>query len=156
MHAGLLALSLMLSQVPPVLLLCVPGDGTTVCYCKQGVASACELLAEGDAEALKGILRLAAVVKAAQAMKEAEEKSADAVDAGCGGGQSPSDDLDQAKCTGQEHHIISKTVLRALERHSVLRGLYRYRDPRFVARAKDLKAHCGWQDWLRNIDRSCD
>ncbi len=35
----------------------------------------------------------------------------------------------------------------------MLKHLYRYRDPRFVAKAKDLKAHCGWQDWHRNLDR---
>jgi hypothetical protein len=34
-----------------------------------------------------------------------------------------------------------------------LKGLYQYRDPRFLAQAKDLKAHCGYQDWHRKIDK---
>jgi len=148
MHAGLLALSLVLSQVPPIPLPCAPSDSTVVCGCKQGSESACAALAEGDAEALKAILRLAATVKAADEL----QKATVSVDTGCGVGQSPQQDDDQAKCTGQEHHIISMTVWKALERHRVLRGLYRYRDPRFVAQAKDLKAHCGWQGWHRNTD----
>jgi hypothetical protein len=80
-------------------------------------------------------------------------KSTDVVDTGCGTSQSPEQDDEQAKCTGQDHHIISKIVWRALEEHLVLKGLYKYRDPRFVAQAKDLKAHCGWQHWHRDIDR---
>ena len=43
-------------------------------------------------------------------------------------------------------------VWEELRDHDVLRGLYRYRDPRFVVRAKDLNAHCGYQDWHRKID----
>jgi hypothetical protein len=41
----------------------------------------------------------------------------------------------------------------ALQEHLVLRGLYRYRDPRFVAQAKDMKAHCGYQRWHMDLDR---
>ena len=74
------------------------------------------------------------------------------MDTGCGAGQSPNDDDDQAKCTGQFHHIISKRVWRALQENDALHGLYRYRDPRFVAQAKDLKAHCGWWGWHQKLD----
>ncbi len=157
MHVGLLALSLLLSQapvaqVPVVALPCFPGDSTLVCHCKQGFVDSCAALAEADLAALRGLLRTAEMVKAAQGEAEkVKEKSTDVVDTGCGAGQDPNDD-DQGKCTGQDHHIISMTVWTALNEHDVLRGLYRYRDPRFVAQANDLKAHCGWQDWHRKID----
>jgi len=152
MHAGLLALSLLLSQVPPVLLPCVPSDSTTVCFCKQGMASACETLANSEPETLKGILRLAAMAKAAQEKEQAKEKAADAVDTGCGGGSKDPHEDDKEKCTGQLHHIISMKVWKELERHLVLKGRYSYRDDRFTTRAKDLKSHCGYQNWHRQVD----
>jgi hypothetical protein len=95
-----------------------------------------------------------------QAVRQVEEergaasapKSTDSVDTGCGSSQSPEQDDEQAKCTGQEHHIISKTVWKELQYRPMLKHQYRYRDPRFVAKAKDLKAHCGYQDWHRKLD----
>lgn len=147
-----LALSLLLSQVPVVPLPCLPSDGSVVCTCKQGMASACAALAGEDEETLRGILRAAAAVKAAQEAKKAQEKGNAAVDTGCGNGQDPNRDDGKQKCTGQLHHIISKTVWIALDAHKVLHGQYRYRDQRFVARAKDLNSHCGWQDWHRSLD----
>jgi hypothetical protein len=57
------------------------------------------------------------------------------------------------KLTGQKHHPISKKVHEALENHPKLRGNYRYRDPRFVAQAKDLGAHNGYQDWHIALDK---
>jgi hypothetical protein len=39
-----------------------------------------------------------------------------------------------------------------LEEHLTLRGLYKPRDPRFVTRAVDEQAHCGYQDWHRKVD----
>jgi hypothetical protein len=155
MHGPLLALGLLLSQVPPMLLPCVPGDSTVVCKCKQGTPAVCAELAKVDPEALKGILRLAAMAQAAQESGKAnsKEKSADVVDAGgCGSGQDPNDDDAKQKCTGQLHHIVGMTVWKTLEVHRLLRGHYTYRDPRFVARAKDLQAHGGWQEWHRAID----
>jgi hypothetical protein len=85
----------------------------------------------------------------AEKAKGAESKAPTVDSTGCGSGQDPNE---KQECTGQRHHIISKTVWYALEKHSLLRGKYTYRDPRFVARAKDLDAHCGWQDWHRNLD----
>jgi hypothetical protein len=69
-----------------------------------------------------------------------------------GSGQDPNE---KQECTGQWHHIISKTVWYGtqLESHDVLRGKYSYRDSRFVTQAKDLKAHCGWEGWHRKVDR---
>ena len=72
-----------------------------------------------------------------------------AVNPSCGSGQDPSE---KQECTGQLHHIISMKVWRALNDHHILRGQYSYRDPRFISRAKDLKAHCGWEHWHREID----
>src|SRR5512140_105502 len=158
MHVGFLTLSLLLSQapvpqVPVVALPCLPGDSTLVCHCKAGFVDSCAALAEADLAALRGLLRAAEMVKAAQEEGEkAKAKSTDVVDTGCGTGQDPNND-DQTKCEGQLHHIISKAVWRALKEHLVLRGLYQYRDPHFVVQAKDLKAHCGYQHWHRDIDR---
>jgi hypothetical protein len=152
MHAAFLVLGILLSQVPPVLLPCVPGDSTVVCKCKQGTPAACAELATVNPEALKGILRMAAMAQAAQEAGKAKEKAADAADTGCGGGQEPHDD-EKTKCTGQWHHIISMTVWKALERHPVLKGQYTYRDSRFITHAKDVKAHCGWEGWHRRVDR---
>jgi len=151
MHVGFLALSLLLSQgpVPVVPLPCAPGELSVVCQCKQGFAQACQTLAVQSLDKLRDILLAAEMAKAVQ--EKAKEGSTDVVDTGCGTGQDPNDD-DQSKCTGQDHHIIDMAVWTALNEHDVLRGLYRYRDPRFVAQAKDLKAHCGYQDWHRKVD----
>ena len=56
-------------------------------------------------------------------------------------------------CKGQEHHPISRPVARELSRHPTLKGLFAPRDPRFVARALDEKAHCGYQTWHREVDK---
>lgn len=150
--APLLTLLLFISQAPVVPLPCTPGELTVVCNCKQGMASACAALAGTDEEALKNILRMAVIAKAAEEAKK-REGAGTAVDTGCGSGQDPNGDDGKQKCTGQAHHLISKTVWLALENHDLLRGRYRYRDARFVARAKNLEAHCGWQDWHRNLDQ---
>ncbi len=55
-------------------------------------------------------------------------------------------------CKGQFHHGISRQVHNALEESDTLKGLYRFRDPRFVTRAKDLASHNGYQTWHRNLD----
>jgi len=146
-------LALILSQVPPVVLPCVPGDSTVVCKCKQATPAACAELAKVDPEVLKGILRLAVMAQAAQEAERAQEADrakAQIIDStGCGSGQDP---REKQECAGQWHHIISKTVWYALEQHRVLKGKYTYRDRRFVAQGKDLKAHCGYQDWHRDLD----
>ena len=148
MHAVFLAVTLFLSEVPSVPVPCNPEvDNTVVCKCKGGAIAACDALAKTYPETLKGILRMAAMAKAAQ---EAEKAKAQVVDSiGCGSGQDPNE---KQECTGQWHHIISKAVWYALEQHRVLKGKYTYRDRRFAAQGKDLKAHCGYQDWHRDLD----
>jgi hypothetical protein len=153
MRGVVLALGLLLAQVPAVPIPCNPEvDNTVVCKCKQGSPAACDALAKTYPETLKGILRLAAMAKAAQEIGKtgAKEKAADVVDTGCGSGQDPNE---KQECTGQSHHIISMTVWLALERNPSLRGHYTYRDPRFVTQAKDLKAHCGYEGWHRRVDK---
>ena len=56
-------------------------------------------------------------------------------------------------CKGQEHHLISRPIAKALEDHATLKGLYKPRDPRFVLRAKDEQSHCGYQQWHRAVDK---
>jgi hypothetical protein len=54
--------------------------------------------------------------------------------------------------TGQLHHAISKKPFRALEKHPILKGIYSYRDPSWVTRAKDLAAHNGYDTPHRKLD----
>jgi hypothetical protein len=55
-------------------------------------------------------------------------------------------------CNGQNHHVISQPIAKALEDHRTLHGLYEPRDERFVAKAKDKESHCGYQEWHRKVD----
>jgi len=148
-HDGMLAglsllVALWVAQIP-----CAPNDLSIVCQCKEGSPSACAALEVVNPELARDILRLLTMAKAAKDAKQATEKSTGAtVDSGCG--EPPGDD--DKKCVGQEHHLISKLVFEALEK-SNLKGVYHYRDPRFVARAADQKAHCGYEGWHRNLDR---
>jgi hypothetical protein len=66
--------------------------------------------------------------------------------------ESAADCSEPQECKGQLHHIISRPIAEALDRHKTLRGLYKPRDPRFVSRAVDEKAHCGYQQWHRDVD----
>jgi hypothetical protein len=56
------------------------------------------------------------------------------------------------KCTGQWHHGITKQIHTELEKHPLLKGLYKYRDNRFVTQAIDKAAHKGWQKWHRAME----
>ena len=56
-------------------------------------------------------------------------------------------------CKGQNHHVISRPIAKALKDHETLGGLYTPRDERFVAKAKDKESHCGYQDWHRKVDQ---
>jgi hypothetical protein len=116
-----------------------------VCSCKQGVASACEALRQTEPELAN---RLEAAFQAARKVEESTREAAETLQAqtesSCGSDEPP--------CKGQWHHIISKTIFRALEEHETLRGQYTARDPRFVSRAVDEQSHCGYQSWHRDID----
>lgn len=64
-----------------------------------------------------------------------------------------SDCSEPIQCTGQLHHIISRPIAKALAKHRTLKGQYKARDKRFVSRAVDEKAHCGYQQWHRDVDK---
>jgi hypothetical protein len=143
-----LLLLLQLSQVP-----CTLGDSTVVCDCKQGKLSACEVLQQTHPKKLAEIeeaLKKAAVLQAARqeaARQEAKQEEASSE------AQASSSAPEPPECRGQEHHIISRPIAAELERHETLSGIYQPRDPRFVSRAVDEKAHCGYQEWHREVDR---
>jgi hypothetical protein len=141
----MLALLLLLaaSQAPAV-----PGEGTLVSICKQGRLSACQELAklypekaaQVQAEIAKNALRVAALKAAEEEAQEKENAKADEA----------SDE--PPNCKGQEHHIISRPIAEALEKHQNLRGMYKPRDERFKTRAIDRDSHCGYQEWHRKVD----
>ena len=133
-------LLVLLAQVP-----CAPNDLTVVCSCKQGVVSACDTLRLSEPELaakLEAALQAAAAVNAASSAAEALEAE----------GETSPASPEPPDCKGQLHHIISKRIAKALERHGILRGHYKPRDPRFVSRAVDEKANCGYQEWHRDVD----
>ncbi len=138
-----LLLLLVTTQVP-----CSPREFSDTCKCKQGMASACEALRITDP-------KLAAVLEAAaaQAVVIQQTSHQQATEASEQQAQESSNAPEPPDCKGQEHHIISRPIAKALEEHPVLRGHYTARDSRFVARAKDEKAHCGYQDWHRKVDQ---
>ncbi|HZH74461.1 MAG TPA: hypothetical protein VEY88_00415 [Archangium sp.] len=47
---------------------------------------------------------------------------------------------------------MRRPIAKRLANHPTLKGLFKPRDPRFVARAKDEQAHCGYQGWHRQVD----
>lgn len=146
-------LLVLLTQVLP----CTPGELSLACTCKQGMGSACvalvgndalkaaEVLAEVEAalEALEQPSRMAA--KEDERKKQRLEVAAQSLSNSLGSSEPPN-------CKGQNHHLISRLIAKALERHLKLKGLYKPRDPRFVARAKDEPSHCGYQEWHRKLD----
>src|SRR5512140_3258820 len=118
-----LLLVLVAAQVPAV-----PGEGTLVSSCKQGMLSACEALRQVNPQKAAELERYAQ-----QALKVAEEaaETAEAAESAADAAPEPPD------CKGQDHHIISRRIASRLETHATLRGLYKPRDKRFVAKAKD-------------------
>jgi hypothetical protein len=128
--------------------LCTPADTSAVCDCKMGKAGACELLMQMDplvAAELEKTAAQAALLEAARREQEAKASAAQS--------QETSAAPEPPDCKGQQHHIISRTIAKALERHDTLKGLYQARDPRFVSQAKDEQSHCGYQDWHRKVDQ---
>ena len=55
-------------------------------------------------------------------------------------------------CTGQVHHAISRKIHKELEKHATLKGIYKYRDPRFVTQAINKQAHIGYQTWHKKME----
>lgn len=53
---------------------------------------------------------------------------------------------------GEIHHPFSAQVVRALENHPTLKGIFQYRDPRYVTQAVDKVSHEGYGKVFRNLD----
>lgn len=146
-------LLVVLTQVLP----CTPGEMSLVCSCKQGMGSACVALAGEDARKAVQVLEdvegaLEALEQASRMAKEGDENKKKQLQAAA---QSLSQALGSSEppdCKGQQHHLISRLIAKALAKHLTLKGLYKPRDPRFVARAKDEQSHCGYQEWHRKVD----
>lgn len=149
-------LLVVLTQILP----CTPGELSMVCSCKQGMATACVVLVgqdarkaaqvlsevEGALEALEALDQAAPMAGREDANKKKQlQVAAESLSRSLGSSEPPD-------CKGQEHHLISRPIARALEKHLRLKGLYKPRDPRFVARAKDESSHCGYQQWHRDVD----
>jgi hypothetical protein len=148
-------LSTLLLVVLTQLMPCTPGELSVVCTCKQGMVTACVALAGEDAlkaaqvldaieEELEQASRMAG--KADEKKKQQLQAAAESLSKSLGSSEPPN-------CKGQEHHIISRPIARQLEQHHTLKGLYKPRDRRFVARAKDEQSHCGYQEWHRKVDK---
>jgi hypothetical protein len=145
-------LVMLLTQLP-----CAPGETSAVCSCKQGMVSACLALAGDDplraAEVLDEVVGALEVLDQASQMagkgdadkKKQLQAAAESLSQSLGSTEPPD-------CKGQEHHLISRPIAKALAKHLTLRGLFKPRDPRFVLRAKDEQSHCGYQEWHRNVD----
>jgi hypothetical protein len=131
-------LLLLLTQAPAV-----PGETTLVSFCKQGRASACEALRQAHPQKAAEIARDLAAFKLAEDARETSDAAAE--------GSEPAPE--PPDCKGQKHHIISWPIAKRLKGHATLDGVYKPRDPRFVAKAKDDASHCGYQDWHRKIDK---
>ncbi len=147
-----LLLLLLTTQAPPV-----PGETTLVSFCKQGRMSACEELKKLFPEKHAEIAALAkAALQQEAALRGAEEAARDDADAkddeAAGVEASAEASGEPPNCDGQNHHVISRPIAKALEEHRALRGVYEPRDERFVAKAKDKESHCGYQDWHRKVD----
>jgi hypothetical protein len=134
-------LLVLLAQVP-----CGPFELSLVCHCKQGVVRACEALRQTSPE----LARQAEAAAQAAVVAQGIQKTTEALQAE---GESSPASPEPPECKGQLHHIISKPIAKALEEHDTLRGHYKARDPRFVTRAVDEQAHCGYQEWHRMMDK---
>jgi hypothetical protein len=135
----LAVLLVLLAQVP-----CEGFETSVVCYCRQGIGSACEALRQTHPELanrLEAAAQAAALEAAHKAVREAKVE-----------GESSPASPEPPECKGQLHHVISRPIAE-LEKHPKLRGLYKPRDPRFVSRAVDEKSHCGYQEWHRDVDK---
>jgi len=133
-------LLVLLAQVP-----CGPFDLSLVCHCKQRVVGACENLRQTSPE----LARQVEIAVQVAAVAEGIQKTAETLQTG---GESSPASPEPPECKGQLHHVISRPIAKALEEHDTLRGHYKARDPRFVTRAVDEQAHCGYQHWHRDVD----
>jgi hypothetical protein len=126
---------------------CLPGEPSLNCCVKKFPLSPVESCGVPAVEAATLLMAMEAAGQVP--LDEAEETEETAGT----GEQVSSSAPEPPDCKGQEHHVISRPIARELEKHENLRGLYQPRDERFVAKAKDMEAHCGYQRWHRDVDQ---
>ncbi|ATB28360.1 Wall-associated protein precursor [Melittangium boletus] len=133
---------------------CTPGETSLVCSCKAGMVSACVTLAADDTRKAAQVLDQVqeALEQASLMAGEGDENKTKQLQATAESLSQSLGSSEPPQCKGQEHHLISRPIARKLEEHSSLKGLYKPRDPRFIARARDEQAHCGYQQWHRDVD----
>ncbi|WNG29210.1 Wall-associated protein precursor [Cystobacter fuscus] len=131
---------------------CTPGEMSAVCSCKQGMVSACVALAGDDARKAAQVLDEVQEILEQASWKAGEEEKKQQLEAAAESLSQALGSFEPPQCKGQNHHLISRLIARALEEHSTLKGLYKPRDSRFVSRAKDEQSHCGYQEWHRKVD----
>ncbi len=101
-------LLLLLTQSPST-----PGETMAGCRCEEQIAD----------EAVRLVDKLTAHIRGAE---EVVRKGDDAAQAAA------SDCSEPKECTGQNHHVISRPIARALEDHKTLEGQYKPRDERLA------------------------
>ena len=55
--------------------------------------------------------------------------------------------------SGQEHHLLSKKIVGAIEKHPLLKGVFSREDRRLIYKLLDASAHKGYQTWHRQYDK---
>lgn len=118
---------------------------TPVQSCGAGSADIAKVF--NSAALLHEAIRTAEARLKEEAQAREDAKAAEAAEAEGVAAPEPPD------CKGQNHHVISRPIAKALKDHLSLRGLYEPRDERFVAKAKDKDSHCGYQQWHRSVDQ---
>jgi hypothetical protein len=112
-------------------------------------ANRCMVSPARIAEVVNGVKTLYGTTQAGAArLKEEAQAKEDAEFAEAAGEAAP----EPPDCQGQNHHVISRPIAKALEEHQTLSKLYEPRDERYVAKAKDKESHCGYQKWHRDLD----
>ncbi|XXF75196.1 Wall-associated protein precursor [Myxococcaceae bacterium GXIMD 01537] len=126
-------------------------DTESCCIIRDPLTAAnrCMASPERIAEVLNGVRIAYEATKAEDAtLKEDARASEEAEYAEAEGEAAP----EPPDCQGQNHHVISRPIAKALNDHRNLRGIYEPRDARYVAKAKDQESHCGYQRWHREVD----
>lgn len=68
-------------------------------------------------------------------------------------GSQATNEMNTILATGQKHHLLTNKVMRALNEHGVLKGIFNRKDARFIYNAADEGAHRGYQTWHRKYDK---
>jgi hypothetical protein len=129
-------------------------DTESCCILRDPLTAAnrCMVSPARIAEVVNGVKTLHGMTQAGAARRQEEaqaKEDAEFAEAAEAEGEAAPEPPD---CQGQDHHVISRPIAKVLKDHKNLGGLYAPRDERFVAKAKDKEAHCGYQKWHRDVD----